>query len=81
MRMFFLYYINLRKVTMHIFNNNLVIYRRQTAEERELERQAANRLLLSFHPESVHRKSMVMSADRLCLSHLQRIQEKRAHDV
>ncbi|XP_045191218.2 homeobox protein ceh-2-like [Mercenaria mercenaria] len=63
------------------FQNRRTKWRRQTAEERELERQAANRLLLSFQSDPVHRKSMVISADRMCLSQLQRFQEERSSDM
>lgn len=34
-------------------NHNLISYRRQTAEEREAERQAANRLMLSLQAEAI----------------------------
>ena len=60
---------------------SLIFCRRQTAEERELERQAANRLLLSLSPDAAQRKSMIFSPDRVtCLSQLQQWQENRNSD-
>ena len=58
-----------------------LISRRQTAEERELERQAANRLLLSLQSEANRKQALILSPDRLCLSQLQRFKESRATDV
>lgn len=37
---------------------NFIIYRRQTAEEREAERQAANRLMLSLQAEALSKGYM-----------------------
>ena len=45
----------------HCFN-----YRRQTAEEREQERQAANRLMMSLQAEAA--KNMYNTPDPLCMS-------------
>lgn len=43
-------------------------YRRQTAEEREAERQAANRLMMSLQAEVVSKSIYDQSRDPLCIS-------------
>lgn len=47
---------------------NSFIRRRQTAEEREAERQAANRLMMSLHAEVVSKSMYEPTRDALCLS-------------
>ncbi|XP_071043779.1 T-cell leukemia homeobox protein 3 isoform X2 [Parasteatoda tepidariorum] len=50
------------------FQNRRTKWRRQTAEEREAERQAANRLMMSLHAEVVSKSMYEPSRDPLCLS-------------
>ncbi|KAH3786605.1 hypothetical protein DPMN_164712 [Dreissena polymorpha] len=63
------------------FQNRRTKWRRQTAEERELERQAASRLFLSLQSETANRKPMIVSPDGLCLNHLERFPEHRNSDI
>ena len=49
-----------------IINVNYFCYRRQTAEEREAERQAANRFMMSLQAEAA--SNMYTAPDPLCLS-------------
>ena len=49
-----------------IINYFLLFFRRQTAEEREAERQAANRFMMSLQPES--NPASYSSADPLCIN-------------
>ncbi|XP_035206082.1 T-cell leukemia homeobox protein 3-like isoform X1 [Stegodyphus dumicola] len=50
------------------FQNRRTKWRRQTAEEREAERQAANRLMMSLHAEVVSKSMYEPTRDPLCLS-------------
>ncbi|KAG8184475.1 hypothetical protein JTE90_002322 [Oedothorax gibbosus] len=50
------------------FQNRRTKWRRQTAEEREAERQAANRLMMSLHAEVVSKSMYEPARDPLCLS-------------
>ncbi|XP_076368925.1 T-cell leukemia homeobox protein 3-like [Tachypleus tridentatus] len=50
------------------FQNRRTKWRRQTAEEREAERQAANRLMMSLQADVVSKTIYENSRDQLCLS-------------
>ncbi|KAG8184041.1 hypothetical protein JTE90_011539 [Oedothorax gibbosus] len=50
------------------FQNRRTKWRRQTAEEREAERQAANRLMMSLQAEVVSKSIYDQSRDQLCIS-------------
>ncbi|XP_015909792.1 T-cell leukemia homeobox protein 1 [Parasteatoda tepidariorum] len=50
------------------FQNRRTKWRRQTAEEREAERQAANRLMMSLQAEVVSKSIYDQSRDPLCIS-------------
>lgn len=75
------YHSEFNKTLLSCFFYDNFCYRRQTAEERELERQAANRLLLSLQSEPANRKSMHISPEAICLSHLQHLQDRRNADI
>ncbi|GFW44109.1 t-cell leukemia homeobox protein 3 [Trichonephila clavipes] len=50
------------------FQNRRTKWRRQTAEEREAERQAANRLMMSLQAEVVSKSIYDQTRDPLCIS-------------
>ncbi|UYV73495.1 tlx [Cordylochernes scorpioides] len=50
------------------FQNRRTKWRRQTAEEREAERQAANRLMMSLQAEVVSKSLFENSRDPICIS-------------